>query len=100
MEEEDTDVYEVERIIRHKGSTGNRMYLVKWKGYNSRDNTWVREVDLNAKELLEEYWHQEFWMTHDSPTCPYLGLLKASHLHDHTSPTWTRLSSLDILLVM
>lgn len=59
MEEEDTDVYEVERIIRHKGSTGNRMYLVKWKGYNSRDNTWVREVDLNAKELLEEYWHQE-----------------------------------------
>ncbi|KAG1191140.1 hypothetical protein G6F70_009341 [Rhizopus microsporus] len=40
------------------------------------------------------------WMTHDSPACPYLGLLKASHLHDHTPPTWTGLSSLDILLVM
>jgi hypothetical protein len=35
------------------------MYLVKWKGYHSRDNTWVPEADLNAKELLEEYWQQE-----------------------------------------
>ncbi|PHZ07906.1 uncharacterized protein RHIMIDRAFT_242258 [Rhizopus microsporus ATCC 52813] len=39
-------------------------------------------------------------MTDDPPTCPYLGLLKASYLHGHTPPTWTTLSSLDIFLII
>ncbi|KAG1239834.1 hypothetical protein G6F68_014297 [Rhizopus microsporus] len=58
----------------------------------------VEAINLRSECGVSRDTHS--WMTHDSPACPYLGLLKASHLHDHTPPTWTGLSSLDILLVM
>jgi hypothetical protein len=50
------DTYEVERILGHKGSSKHRKYHVKWKGYPRSESSWVRESDLDADELIEQYW--------------------------------------------
>jgi len=35
-------------------------YLVKWKGFDDDDNTWVKGDDLeNAREAVEDYEHQQ-----------------------------------------
>ena len=48
--------YEVKAIVTHKPQGQRNLYLVKWKGYPTSDNTWepVRNLD-NAKQILEEY---------------------------------------------
>lgn len=53
-----SDAYEVERILDHKGRGRKRCYLVQWKGYGPEHNTWVNVKDLNADDLLEDYWQQ------------------------------------------
>ncbi len=30
-------------------------YFVKWKGYRLESNSWVREDDMDADELIEEF---------------------------------------------
>ena len=53
--------YEVEEILddkwERKSRTGRRQhkYLVSWKGYGSKDNSWVDENDLSCGALLYEY---------------------------------------------
>jgi hypothetical protein len=58
-----TEEYEVEAIIGHRLSgrrDGNRrMYLVRWKGFDPSEDTWVPEWDLrNAPEMRREYLSQ------------------------------------------
>ena len=38
-------------------------YLVRWKGYGHKENSWILEGDLEAPELI-----QDFYRTH--PTAP------------------------------
>ncbi|CDH61470.1 hypothetical protein RO3G_12673 [Lichtheimia corymbifera JMRC:FSU:9682] len=52
------DVYEVERILDHKGRPGHYQYLIKWKGYSEAQNTWEPQDNLNAERLLSQYWDQ------------------------------------------
>ncbi|KAG0162326.1 hypothetical protein DFQ28_001496 [Apophysomyces sp. BC1034] len=59
MSEEGEDVYEVESILGHKGSRKHRKYYVKWKGYSTSENSWVREKDVNADDLVDEYWERQ-----------------------------------------
>src|SRR5258705_2471254 len=48
--------YEVELIRAHKGNGTRRQYLIKWRNYNSSNNTWEPEANLNnAEEILREY---------------------------------------------
>ena len=49
--------YKVKEIIKHCRLERNckQEYLIKWKGYPASDNTWVKENDLHASELLAEY---------------------------------------------
>ena len=48
--------YKVEAIVTHKPQGQRNLYLVKWKGYPTGDNTWEPERNLdNAKQILEEY---------------------------------------------
>ena len=42
------DVYLVERIIRRQRRHGERWCLVKWRGYPSSMNSWVRERDVST----------------------------------------------------
>ncbi|CAG8628585.1 9046_t:CDS:2 [Funneliformis caledonium] len=49
--------FEVENIVNHYTETnGAFRYLLKWKGYNEEDNSWVNEEDISAPSLIRLYW--------------------------------------------
>ncbi len=50
------NTFEVERILKHGGDKENRRYFVKWKNYPESDNSWVQAADLQADQLVHEYW--------------------------------------------
>jgi hypothetical protein len=39
------DYYEVEKILDHRG-TKSKEFLVRWKGYDSEDDSWIKEKDV------------------------------------------------------
>ena len=53
----ESQAYEVERILAHRGKhgTAQHMFLVKWKGYLPEKSTWVRAEDINADAAIAEY---------------------------------------------
>lgn len=55
-EDEEGEDYEVEAIVdKARDDEGNWMYLVKWVGYPSWQNTWQTIDTLNCEELVQEY---------------------------------------------
>ncbi|OOY54049.1 DDE-type integrase/transposase/recombinase [Solemya velum gill symbiont] len=42
------DVYLVERILRRRRRRGNNEYLVRWKGWAPKYDSWVREADMEG----------------------------------------------------
>ncbi|KAG6841461.1 hypothetical protein C0991_010886 [Blastosporella zonata] len=52
--------YEIEQILDAKRGAfpeGRMGFLVKWKGYDESENSWVDEKDAgNAEALIEDYW--------------------------------------------
>jgi len=48
--------YEVEEILDRQERRGKTKYLVKWKGYMTKENIWERLENLkNAREKIEEF---------------------------------------------
>ena len=48
--------YEVEVILGHRGKPGQRIFLIRWKGYSAAEDTWEPERNLgNAQPLITEY---------------------------------------------
>lgn len=47
--------YEVEQILSHKNRYNKPFFLVRWKGFDSNSDSWVREENLSCPKLLEEY---------------------------------------------
>lgn len=48
--------YEVDSIIRSRKRRGRLQYLVKWKGCDVSENTWLTTQDLdNAPEVLDAF---------------------------------------------
>lgn len=47
--------YEVEKILDHRGPIGNREYLVKWKGYSAKDNTWEPAAHFDSPLIIQQY---------------------------------------------
>ena len=43
----DTQEYEVEKILDTRINKGQREYLIKWEGYNDSENTWEPTKNLN-----------------------------------------------------
>lgn len=50
-----SQVYEVERLMKHRGRKGNREFLVRWKGFGPKDDTWTRENELSCPKILNQY---------------------------------------------
>jgi len=50
--------YEIENILeaRHFGKKRKLQYLVHWKGYPHSDDQWVDHKDLNAPDLLADFY--------------------------------------------
>jgi hypothetical protein len=57
--EEEEDQCEINAILdmRRYGKKKMLQYLVHWKGYPHTNNSWVNHKDLNAPDLLKEYYH-------------------------------------------
>lgn len=55
-EELPEDEYEVEKLLSSKTRGGKVYYLVKWKGYSTKDATWEYEMDLHCPKLLREFY--------------------------------------------
>lgn len=48
--------YEVETILEKQRISNKHYYLVKWKGYDTSENTWEPEENLkNARKKVEHY---------------------------------------------
>ncbi len=81
--------YEIEKVLdsrEHKvrGKAGEPWrwttdYFVKWKGYGPESNTWVREDDMDADELIDNYLAEHVDMVNG----------KKEDWEYHTDP-WTR----------
>ncbi|KAI7897946.1 uncharacterized protein BX663DRAFT_526543 [Cokeromyces recurvatus] len=57
---EEEEVFEVERIVAHqfikKGKKYDLLYLIKWLNYDDADNTWEKENNVFAIDLIKQYW--------------------------------------------
>ena len=56
-DDEDSNHFEVEYIVDHREEgTNGFSYLVKWKGFDNSDNTWVKGRDFDSLEPIQYYW--------------------------------------------
>lgn len=51
--------YIVEKIVDKRIINGKVEYLLKWKNYSARDNTWEPVSNLKCPELIEDYKRRE-----------------------------------------
>jgi Chromo (CHRromatin Organisation MOdifier) domain len=87
--------YEVEAILGHRKRGPKWIYLTKWKGYGSNDNTWEPESNLiNSKEILEAYKKTHNLEDNSRPLPKPLSKRNSSVLsHSSTRPTHHSIAS-------
>jgi len=55
---DDKNVYEVEAILKHKGSAPNYQYLTRWKSYDADHDTWEPSNSFDSIEPIKAYWNR------------------------------------------
>jgi hypothetical protein len=58
VDEQGGEHYEVEEILDSRMFRGKLHFLVKWEGYGYEENKWVREEELNAPDLLRDFYQK------------------------------------------
>jgi hypothetical protein len=53
-EEEENNIYVIDKVVDHRGSPGQYEFLTFWKGYE--DPTWVKEKDFIDTNCIKRYW--------------------------------------------
>jgi hypothetical protein len=48
------EIFRVDCLVRKKKTHGSWLWLVKWNGYSSKDNTWEPEENL-SQDLIEDF---------------------------------------------
>ncbi len=61
--------YEVEKILDHRG-TKSKEFLVRWKGYDPEDDSWIKEKDVTQSAITEyrQFLRTKTHHTHNSTT--------------------------------
>ncbi|CEP08686.1 hypothetical protein, partial, partial [Parasitella parasitica] len=54
--EDNSTVYEVQAIIKHRGTAPNYEYLVRWKNFNEDWDTWEPSSSFDSPEVIKQYW--------------------------------------------
>jgi Chromo (CHRromatin Organisation MOdifier) domain len=54
-DEDLTEEYEVEKILDKRIKKGVTEYLIRWKGYESEEDTWEPTNNLNCHEIVTEF---------------------------------------------
>ncbi|KAI9297912.1 hypothetical protein K502DRAFT_53341 [Neoconidiobolus thromboides FSU 785] len=52
--------YEVEKIIKHRDTSRGKEYLIRWKGFSSKHDTWERKANIYDESLIETYWKNPY----------------------------------------
>ena len=52
--EEEGTIYEIEKIIRHRGKGCKTQYLIQWKGWPEENNSWELKENVGL-EAIHEY---------------------------------------------
>ena len=48
--------YEINWILKYHGPPNNQSFLIRWKGYTAKEDTWLKETELgNAMEIPYAY---------------------------------------------
>lgn len=55
MSSEESDIFEVERVVGSKIYKGKRQYLIKWLGFPPEENTWENVDDMYCDKLIKEF---------------------------------------------
>jgi hypothetical protein len=55
IEKNDRESYEIEKLLDHRLTENGYKYLVKWKNYSEKANSWVKAKDFNSQKLLDKY---------------------------------------------
>ena len=53
---DDKSSFVIEKIVDHRKRDGVFDYLVKWKDYGIKDNTWVPVEDFDGLAMIHKYW--------------------------------------------
>ena len=48
--------FSVEKINNHRQTSDGYEYLVKWKHYGEKDNSWVKAKDFSTQKMIKDYW--------------------------------------------
>ena len=62
---DDSSIYEVQKLVGHKNVNGRTKYLVKWKHWPDKYNTWEDYKDIIDTRLIRDY-HNRTKTTADS----------------------------------
>ena len=56
VEVEGVEEWEVEKILNKKKIRGVEKYLIQWKGFTAKGDTWERRENLkNSEELIKKF---------------------------------------------
>ncbi|XP_005805034.1 chromodomain Y-like protein 2 isoform X1 [Xiphophorus maculatus] len=65
------DLYEVERIVdKRRNKKGKWEYLIRWKGYGRKEDTWEPEHHLMHCEEFIDQFNSSRWHSHKRPKIP------------------------------
>ena len=49
-------IYEFDGIVNHRGDPGEREYLIRWKNYTSKDDSWITVDMFTDPQHVTDYW--------------------------------------------